>query len=670
MRPFPSFRAPWALLCGALLALGAAPAGHAVVRRVSDAAGFNGLPALNAGDVVVLEDGAYGELNKTLVSTITSDAEALANPIRVHAATPGGAVVTQPSRITLQGRGIILAGLDFAAGSGMYANTNSDPVWIIKLDANSRHMTVSNVRFRDCVAGDDYGHWIYVEGFNHTIEYCHFSGKTTRNATVAFKRNTAEAGIATPRQHVLRYNYFGPRECSTSQNGYESIRIGDSSSQAHDMRVTVERNVFYRAIWRDDGQKPNDMEIISNKSRGNRILRNTLLESYGQITLRHGDACLVEGNFIFGGGAYAGDTIVLGSANSNQGGVRVIGQDHQVRNNYFVNLSGTNLRAALCVMAGATTWDDGDGSDGNNGYESAANATISHNTFINCREINLGYVDTGSLQPTGVRLFNNAWQGAGSSNGVVRNSAFTPAGSGGNYFYHPDADTGWNGLGGTYTASASPRIDEIVDHYRRPAAGSPLLDAAHATLVATEDIRGLARPATGQDIGCHEREAGEGGFRPLLRREVGPVFDGGPAGTYPDGSSPTPYQAFRTRHGLDATNGAPLADPDADGIVNAVEFLLGTDPTLFSAGDRPTLNHLAGENGGQWHLTFRAVAALGAVTWAVEHSGDLVNWDRAQDGVAGVSISSTPAGAEWNQIAVILPAAATPFFARLSVTVP
>ncbi|HYC72511.1 MAG TPA: chondroitinase-B domain-containing protein [Opitutaceae bacterium] len=518
-----------------LLIAGSALLSRAATYNVFNASDFNALPALNSGDIVVLHSGTYGALNKTLVSTIADDATAQSDPVFVIADVNGGVDVTAPSQITLQGRGIVLAGLDFIAGSGMLSNGTSDPAWVIRMAADSRHMAVSNVRFLNAVAGDDYGHWIYAEGFNHTIEYCSFEGKSTRNATVAFKRATSEAGIGTTRDHRLRFCYFGPRECSTSLNGFETIRIGDSSSQAHDMNVTIERNVFYRAIWRNDGQKPNDMEIISNKTKGNRIQYNTFLESYGQVTLRHGDACLVEGNFILGGGHYAGGGIALNAANSHQGGIRVIGRDHVIRNNYLANLIGTNLRAALVVMAGDPSFVDGNGSGGSNGYEIAHNAQVYHNTFLDCREINLGYVDTGSTQPTGVRIYNNAWQGSGTSNGIVRNASFVPGDAGGNYIYHPSGSFGWTGLAAsTYTSSVSPLVTEAFDHYRIPSASSPLLNAAHAGLTAGLDVRGVPRPAAGKDIGAFEREVAGSGLRPLLRNEVGPEYDGGPAGTYPD----------------------------------------------------------------------------------------------------------------------------------------
>ncbi|MDP4644399.1 MAG: polysaccharide lyase family 7 protein [Opitutales bacterium] len=509
---------------------------HAVTHIVTDESDFNALPTLNAGDEVILQAGNYGALDKTLVSSISDDASAQSNPIRIYAEVAGSVNVTAPSRIYLDGRGIILAGLNFTSGSGMIDNASTSPASLIDLLPNSRYITLNNLKFDHCTTGDDYGHWIQIRGFNHTIEYCSFKGKDepNANAIIAFKRNTSEAGITTPRNHVLRYCYFGPRECSKTANGYETIRIGDSSSQAYNMSVTVEHNVFYRAIWRTDGEKPNDPEIISNKSKGNIIRYNTFLESFGQITLRHGDACIVEGNFTFGGGYYANDTIEVGSSNPYQGGVRIIGQDHIVQNNYFENLQGTGLRGALVLMAGYSDFDDGDGITGDNTYEPAHNALIANNTFIDCEEFNLGEENGGTDQPTGVQIYNNAWQGNGSSDAIERDSGFTPSGSGGNYFYESNGNYGWTGLANsTYTATVSPNITESYGHYRIPTSSSPLVGAANATLTVEKDIRSLTRPLSGQDIGSFERGLSGAEYGPLLRNEVGPLFDGGPSGTYP-----------------------------------------------------------------------------------------------------------------------------------------
>lgn len=578
----------------------AAAAAAADTHWVTNAADFNSLPTLNAGDRVVLLDGDYGALDTTLTSSIADDMTAQTNPVIVYAETPGGANVTAPSKILLEGRGITLAGLDFVSGSGMIDNGSSSTTYLIRLAADSRHMTLSNIRFKDCTSGDDYGSWILMNGFNNTIEYCTFEGKDepNANATIAVYRSPSEAGTGTPRNHVIRRCYFGPREVSTSDNGYESIRIGTSSTQAYSMHVTVEENVFYRAIWRTDGQKGNDPEIISNKSADNVIRDNTFLESQGQISLRHGDRALVEGNYIFGGGRYAGTNIVIASTNTYQGGVRVIGTDHIVRNNYFQNLQGTDGRAALVIVQGVAGFDEGDGTYGDNTYEAAHNAKIYNNTFVGCKQINLGFPASGtSVQPTNAVFYNNAWQGVGSSEAVVRESGFKIGASSDNYIYEPNGNYGWTGLiNGTYTDSISPAVTDPFDNYLIPANGSPLLDDALASVVSN-DVRGLSRLGATPDIGCFEREVSGTGNRPLLRNEVGPQFDGGPWGTYPvqllDPDLPPSGNFDLTQYYLtmpvDSTNGYAGEATNistaalAGGYENAPWFYTGTNGTMVFA---------------------------------------------------------------------------------------
>lgn len=753
-----------------LVWLAGAALAPAATYTVTSAAEFNStavLPStLQAGDVVILRNGTYGGLVRTLTSNIATDEIAQSNPVRIYAETPGGVVVTGPSNLNLRGRGIVFAGVEFGPGSGGFVSGTSN-LPLINLDVNSRYMRLNNLKFHDCsppAPFDD--RWIRVQGFHHVIEYCSFVGKRSQNVTIALARATSnEAGPTTPRHHVIRHCYFGPREASLTDNGWETIRIGDSGSQIYDMRVVVERNVFYRSIWRDDGQKPNEPEIISNKSKGNVIRGNTFLESTGQITLRHGDACVVEGNFIFGAGYYSADgtrILLRATPNPYQGGIRIIGQDHVVRNNYLINLRSTGGRAALCLMGGATVWNDGDGTSGSGdtGYEPADNAQIYHNTFIDCGEMNLGFLDSSAHRtPTGVQIFNNAWHSTVSGKGIVRNAAFTPESSGGNYIYTTTTQ-GWTGLGGTNTKTVSAKITDTFGELRIPTADSPLLNAAAPALTADFDIRGLARPATGRDIGAFEREVSGTGERPLYRNEVGPEFDGGPLGHYPGGgaisaTAPTitvqpvpqttvnagaavtlsvvadgtpaptyqwfrngieiagnasaltatlnltgvqpavsgsytvlvansagsvisevaeltvigdPFQAFIDAHGLDAVSGGPTADPDGDGWSNLLEFVLGGNPTQPDTLIAPALTLSADNGTTMWVFSFRAITTLGAVTWVVEHSSDLVNWIIAADGVNGVSIVTTPSGTGWQEITVSIPATAAGFFARLRVT--
>jgi hyaluronate lyase len=536
--------------------------GRAATHTVNNATEFNNLPRLNAGDVVQMNSGTYGAINKTLESSISDDTTAKNNPILVYAVTPGGVVVNAPSKITLSGRGITLAGLDFNANSGILTDGST---YIVGTASGSRYMTLSHLRFIGCAAGALDGKWIYVQGFYTTIEYCTLTERpdTIRNATIAFMPNTAEGGVNVPRLHKVRYCYFGPRYAvpqdtsSDADNGFESLRIGVGDVQTFDMQVTVERNVFYRSIWRADGQTAGEPEIISIKSKGNKILNNTILESQGGICFRSGAGSTVEGNFIFGGGYYTnGTNIVLGTASPNQGGIRVIGPDQIVRNNYIANVIGNGIRASLCVMSGESDYYAGDpaNSIGNTGsYQPAHSAKIYNNTFISCKEMNLGLLSNDShtnssgayvaKSPTNVQVFNNVWQGGNSSTTTAINrdtssagSGYTPivlGGSGANYIYEPNSSKyGWNGLSNSTYTTASPLITSNFDNYKIPATNSPILNKGTNTLAATTDIRALARPTNNIDIGCFEVQVAGSGLKPLFKSEVGVVFDGGPS-SYP-----------------------------------------------------------------------------------------------------------------------------------------
>ena len=532
--------------------------GLAATYTVNNATDFNNLPRLNAGDVVQMNSGTYGAINKILESSISDDTTAKNNPVLVYAVTPGGVVVNAPSKITLSGRGIILAGLDFNANSGILSD------YLVGTASGSRYMKLSHLRFNGCAAGATDGKWIYIQGFYATIEYCTLTERpdTIRNTTVAFMPNLSEGGVAVPRMHKVRYCYFGPRYAVTqdtssdADNGFESLRIGVGDAQTYDMQVTVERNVFYRSIWRTDGATAGEPEIISIKSKGNKILNNTILESQGGICFRSGTGSTVEGNFIFGGGYYNTTTsIALRTASANQGGIRVIGSDQIVRNNYIENIVGSGIRASLCVMSGESDYNPGDPANGigNTGsYQPANNAKIFNNTFISCKEMSLGLLSNDShtnstgvyvaKSPANVQMFNNVWQGGSSAASSVINrdtsvvSGYTPivlGASGANYIHETSSGKyGWNGLlNSTYT-TASPLITTSFDNYKIPTASSPILNKATNILAATTDIRGLTRPASNMDIGSFELEVAGSGLKPLLKSEVGVVFDGGPS-SYP-----------------------------------------------------------------------------------------------------------------------------------------
>nr|WP_238710895.1 chondroitinase-B domain-containing protein [Oceanipulchritudo coccoides] len=481
---------------------------------VSSEADFSALPTtLQAGDTVRIQAGTYTDIQRTLKGTGTAG-----SPISVYAEPLGGAVFEGLTRFTLDGSHIILAGLVFDGNGGPVSSNG-----VVQLAKASDSCRVTNCQFKDFNAGPASSYWLFAYGFNHRIDHCSFEGKTTENVTVNFKPDSSEGGASVTRNHRFDHNYMGPRTV-IGTNGYEGIRISDSSRQVYRMEVTVEHNLFFQTI---KNLSADEMEVISNKSAGNIFRYNTFMDNDGQLTLRHGDECIVEGNFFFGSGT------------GRDSGVRVIGQDHVVRNNYFEGIQGTGLRSTVVVMAGDNDWP---ASDDSNGYEAADRAVIANNTFVDCkRPINIGEDKSDGVVPDDVRILNNVVQNSGIS-GIVFDLQYATSlmEFGGNLVYDIGGNYGTTGLSGVTYGVFPDLVPDVGLGYSIPSGTSPCLDSGLVDPLIFNDIRGLPRTDGNPDIGAYEvGAAGTPIGAPLARAEVGPAYYGGPSGSYsPPGSIP------------------------------------------------------------------------------------------------------------------------------------
>ena len=478
----------------------AAPA-SAVVREVHNATEFKALPStLQTGDVVIVYAGDYSGINKKL----TANAGA-GNPVHIYASPLGSARFTGTTKIELAGTNMVFAGFRFEDGTvSSYA---------LLYSRYSRRITVSNCAFRRFV-GDT---WVLFQGFENTMEYCSFQEKTDPGPWIVIKPQELD-DTANQRHHRFRFNYMGERVCGAA-NGWEAIVIGSSDLQTYQMACIVDYNLFYRTIWTTNGATAGDMEIISNKSSDNVYRYNTLHENRGQITLRHGDRCLVEGNFIYGDGA-AWST-----------GIRVIGESHVIRNNYIENTRGYNLRAGISLMPGDAGWTETD-----NGYEACNYAQVYNNTLINCYQaFCLGHTNSSqSVKPQGVQIRDNivlSQTGDGEVFNVqlwdLNATAFSN-----NLTYHPDGNYGPLILGVVRDANLQMTNDTQLGYYV-PGVGSAALGTAQQIAGLGLDSRGALRPASGRDVGAFESSASLATLnRPLVQADVGPSYDGGPTNTY------------------------------------------------------------------------------------------------------------------------------------------
>lgn len=591
-----------ALLGRAMVLLLGATTLSAATRHVYNATDFEALPTLAAGDIVVCHSGTYANVTKTLTSNGTAS-----SPVVVYAESVGGVAFSGETSITIAGSYLTFAGFKFDGNTAAGGSPSANKTSILQLASGSSHVTVTNCMFRNfdanAISGNTY-YWFMIRGYNHVIEYNSIEGKTTPGASIVFDMPEGSATKTTPRNHVFRFNYMGPRTVIGS-NGYEGIRAGVSTQQGYNLASTFEFNYFYRTIYGSG-----EPEAVSNKSSNNIYRHNTFREVRGQLTLRHGDGCTVEGNFFFGAGL------------SDSGGVRVIGQNHLVRNNYFQDVDGSGTTSAVVVYKGDSTWPS---SDDGSGYEAGHNAKILHNTFVNCYQpIAIGS-GSGTVNPTGVQVRNNVVQ-SGSGDGAVFQLGYSASSISfsDDIVYHAGNNYGVTGISGvTYGQSPGLTFDSGLGYWK-PSSSSNVVDGAANTVPGTgQDIRGLTRPSDGKDIGAYEVEASGTGLTPMERGDVGPEYYGGPADTF----TPPNVTAKLSIPGTSVT----ASEHDGNVPANTVDGSLGTrwsangDPEWirFDLGSTKTIDRvkIAWLNGDSRVYSFDLQKSSDGSTWTTIVSG-------------------------------------------------
>ncbi len=463
-------------------------AGAATNRVVSTAPQFDAaVSASQPGDTITLTNKVWQDADLLFKRNGTAAA-----PITLRPAAPGAVILSGKSRLRIAGNWLVVDGLRFQ--NGFY--TNSD---VIQFRENSstlatncclRNTAIVDYNPPDAAVNNK---WVSLYGLSNRIENCYLKGKTNLGTTLVVWLGAGQTNVAN--HHVVRGNHFGPRP-ALNENGDETLRVGDSSTSFITSRTRVEDNYFRGCNG--------DIEIISSKSCENLYRYNTFDGCEGALTLRHGNRCTVEGNFFFGRNL------------PNTGGVRVIGNDHRVVNNYLAELRGTGGRSALTLSMGLTN-------SPLNGYFQVRNATVAFNTFVNCKSpILIGnpadYDGTNVNQPPKDCLIgNNIVRG---TNAPLVDQRTAPA------------DLRWEGnvmfgasLGIPATGGirfADPLLNLGDDGLWRPATNSPVLASAVGSYpFATDDFEGQVR-ADPKDVGCDQVVSGVPRRGPLGAGDVGP----------------------------------------------------------------------------------------------------------------------------------------------------
>jgi poly(beta-D-mannuronate) lyase len=302
------------------------------------------LSALNLapGDKVILINGTWKDQRLVVAGNGTAEM-----PIVITTEKPGTTTFSGNSSLLIDGNWLVVEGLSFRNG---YA-AKEDAVVFSARSAHCRLTQTAIVGYFPPDLTKD-NRWVSLNGQYNRVDHCWFEGKANQGPTMVVWL------AAKPNWHRIDHNYFGPRP-ELGQNGGETIRIGTSGWSMHDSYTLVENNVFY--------QCNGELEAISNKSCKNTLRNNLFYECKATLTLRHGNDAEVYGN------------IFIGNNKPSTGGIRIIGENHKVHDNYMQDLTGTGLSAAINMM-------DGLPNPVPTSHWQVKNAVITHNTIINCRQ--------------------------------------------------------------------------------------------------------------------------------------------------------------------------------------------------------------------------------------------------------------------------------------------
>lgn len=302
----------------------------------------------NPGDEIVM---ANGDWNDVQIRFIGNGKEK--QLITLKAETAGKVIISGKSDLKLGGEYLVVNGLYFTNGS---SPSESVIEFSINKDTVANHSRITN-----CVLVDfnkeqrnQTDLWVQLKGRYNQLDHCYIAGKSNRGPTV---RVDLEGNKNIKNYHKITDNYFGPRPPKGGPSA-ETIQIGNSYTSMAPSYTLVANNFFDRCNG--------EVEVISSKTNFNEFRNNVFYKSEGSLVTRHGNYCIVDGNYF------------IGDSNSEQiGGVRLIGSGHRVTNNYFYNLKGKIFRSPLAVMNGIKK-------SPLNRYIQVTDVVVAHNSWINC----------------------------------------------------------------------------------------------------------------------------------------------------------------------------------------------------------------------------------------------------------------------------------------------
>ncbi len=309
--------------------------------RVTFAEASRLLPEAKAGTVFLIKNGRYTDIDIILRKSNNK-------PIKIKAENDGKVIITGKSSIRISDtENLVFSGF-------LFDKILSKDVLIL---SNSRNIRISNNFFEKC-GSEPNGKIIRIENgsSNNDISYNTLNENRSAGVVIVTDYERDAGNIDNTIHHNFFYNIPSVKELyPKGDNGLEAIQLGQGIKGSKlKLNTHIHNNLFELIVG--DGS-----EIISVKSSNNKIYNNTFLNNRSGITIRLGDNCYVNDNYL---------------RNTTQG-IRIFGYGHIIENNYIEE-------CAVGIQLPATHFSRRDIMS-SSGYYQQENIKIVGNTIINPR---------------------------------------------------------------------------------------------------------------------------------------------------------------------------------------------------------------------------------------------------------------------------------------------
>jgi hypothetical protein len=417
------------------------------------------------GDLIILTNGVY-----TSTATINIDRQGTSqNPITIAADTIGGAEIRGSASFSVNSPAawIVIRGFSLTHSIGT-----------VQARAGTSHIRLTRNVFQ--LTGD--GRYLLVSGDDCEVDHNTFQNKSTAGQMFSI-HGPGSSGMA--QRTWVHHNLF-QNFTNIGANGGETLQIGLSGRSLTNAHTLIENNLFVNC----NGEN----EMISNKSSANTYRYNTFLNSTsGELTLRHGNDCVVHSNFFL-----------------NTAGLRFFGDDHQIYSNYFEDCD-----PGIQIGNG-----DGEVADGAplTSHDRPDRVRVSFNTLVNNNRSAIMPGRTDGLGATALVFSNNIIQTDSGTildlGGPTPNARF-------------EGNIVWgSATNGDMPTSGARRVNPLLSQdsfsiFRLQSTSPAINTSVGSYPEVTIDLDGHTRSGT-KDVGADEFSTAPVIRRPLTTANVGP----------------------------------------------------------------------------------------------------------------------------------------------------